>query len=598
MRLKRGSAFADGKLSGIVKLENAPFSHLPLSEHTVRETPSKVSSHATRLGSQSPTSDLRVFRSALLTLLALANLTTSQKKLPNLERRLKSVTKSYRKSKLNSVESVALLKSQRKVEDKLHNTVRNLKEASPLDTPGHWQLKVHLDLLHDRNSRLDFVQKASYNMNTRRAQVRSDFDRQNMLLDKRRVFTKDANELRSRTGLAVSLHRDHNLMKVLADVKRNSKRRKGLAPGATTSKIDAVFNPKLPPKIIVMEGEKNMRAAKGVAPKKNDKLDNWDEFGRIKRIVGLIGAMRRSLINHTSHAQILRFDIALERSQAERTKIDKYQREKDLSTLRRASQMRKHKLLTGGGGTFFPSADEDNGDDEITVDSVAATSSIGSVSSNSRRGMDFNLSPLPSLKRRYGIDEKNFSSKPVCLSYNGINRGLSELEQNFKRDSRVTASPRSHSPSSSSSSSSSSSHVVSFGARQLKKKNILLLRNLQVPDPRLNNDFVRKQEAGSTSLLEIATNFAVEEKEETGVVDRDIMEELKRHYMNGLGLGPNCDKVPFSRRYRPGNLQDNKAYLEDYKGRMNAIWDSCGVSFPRTIFPFSLPLCSARSSSC
>ena len=116
MRLKRGSAFADGKLSGIVKLENAPFSHLPLSEHTVRETPSKVSSHATRLGSQSPTSDLRVFRSALLTLLALANLTTSQKKLPNLERRLKSVTKSYRKSKLNSVESVALLKSQRKVE--------------------------------------------------------------------------------------------------------------------------------------------------------------------------------------------------------------------------------------------------------------------------------------------------------------------------------------------------------------------------------------------------------------------------------------------------------------------------------------------------
>lgn len=105
---------------------------------------------------------------------------------------------------------------------------------------------------HSTSTRVTLLQQTHQSLQQRRASARQDFDKRKMILDKRSIFTKEANEVRTNNGMSVTVHRKHNLTKVLKDVKLNSRRRRGLAPGDATDKIQKMYAPKLPPKYKVM----------------------------------------------------------------------------------------------------------------------------------------------------------------------------------------------------------------------------------------------------------------------------------------------------------------------------------------------------------
>lgn len=163
--------------------------------------------------------------------------------------KLETTKKKYQKLMASKVEVVQQLhKEERKDEETLRAFVRKLQNSAPTDAPGHWQLRMDLEQAAGTTSKLAFCKQASHTLNNRRAMARQDFDLQKMTLDKRNVFTKSANAVRTSAGLNVQIHRRHNLLKVLKEVGLNAKRRRAIAPGAQMNKMIQEFAPKMPPK--------------------------------------------------------------------------------------------------------------------------------------------------------------------------------------------------------------------------------------------------------------------------------------------------------------------------------------------------------------
>ncbi|GMH81472.1 hypothetical protein TrVE_jg13920 [Triparma verrucosa] len=463
---------------------------------------------------------------------------TKLKEYDNTQQRLNDVSKNFAISKKTNKEGKIRLQ-QKKLEEKssLNSLVRKLHASAPTDNHGQWMLKMMLNSQHDAGTRLTVLQQANHSLQQRRAHARQDFDKKKMLLDKRSIFTAAANEVRTNNGMSVTVHRKHNLTKVLKDVKLNARRRRGIAPGNHTNEIQKKYAPKLPPKYRVM--------------------------------------------------------AALEQSQYERTKIDAVEEKRFKRILRKASMVRKHKILTGGGS--FDAAEQSGFDSDSSSNpdsdsersgcevSVASSIGFGSVSSASRRrkkigGSSLLPMTLPSLEERYGVSTQTFSSEPVCLKYGSyssvdLEAQLNEMEKNMKSSG---FEPPDHDDSYSAMSQSTATgaglDVQSFDSRKLKKRNIMLLKNLQKPDPRINNNLVRAQLAmHPTSMVDIEKFKQVEKVEdETEAHKEHVMLNLKKYYrLNNLGVGSEKEIVPFKRRRKVSEQNSS-----DLQYRMNNVWSS------------------------
>ncbi|GMH74143.1 hypothetical protein TrRE_jg7140 [Triparma retinervis] len=435
--------------------------------------------------------------------------------------KLKEVTKKYRKDKGKGVESVTLNKATKKQSDGIRQIVRKLKEATPVDEAGHWELKLLLEQQKDTSAQMALVQSANRNMNVRRAQIRQDIDKKRMHLDKKNIFTKHANETRMNSELTVKIHRDHNLKKVLKDVKVVSRRRRGIAPGAATDKIVSAFTPKIPPKYKVME--------------------------------------------------------ALLASQSERQLIDDESLRAHHKLIKRATTMKRMKRKTGGAILMETDLLDDMNDlsddeEEFSVASSLGFNSVGQLNYEDKSALV--LPPLPSLEERYGLGTSKFSSEPVCLKYKDVAKSLESLEEQLKEDTLREAGKREDDDSSNFSISSvytNHTGVESFGARQLKKRNLMLLKYMQIPDPRINTNDVRKKAAKSrTSMVDVEKFVQVEEDSNDN--NEDVMKELQRWFHhNGLGVGPESNVIPFTRR------ANNALEADDFRGRMRVVWDCCSL---------------------
>ena len=148
-----------------------------------------------------------------------------------------NAAKRYAKATSGKVETVQLHKEKRKDEELLGAYVRRLQQSAPTDAPGHWALNMAVAASSSTASSVAFCKHATTHLNSRRAMARQDFDYRKLCLDKRNVFTKDANETRTSTGLSVSIHNNHNLHRVLKDVSLNAKRRVAVVPGPMTKKM-------------------------------------------------------------------------------------------------------------------------------------------------------------------------------------------------------------------------------------------------------------------------------------------------------------------------------------------------------------------------
>ncbi|GMI00161.1 hypothetical protein TrLO_g11696 [Triparma laevis f. longispina] len=462
----------------------------------------------------------------------------------NTESRLNEVTKNYNISKKNNKEGkVRLQQSQHEAKSSLQTLVRKLHSSSPTDNYGHWMLKLMLTSQHSTSTRVTLLQQTHQSLQQRRASARQDFDKRKMILDKRSIFTKEANEVRTNNGMSVTVHRKHNLTKVLKDVKLNSRRRRGLAPGDATDKIQKMYAPKLPSKYKVM--------------------------------------------------------AALEQSQYERTKIDEVEERRFRKILRKASMVRKHKILTGGGSFDAVTQESSDSDSDSNLDSdysgnedsVASSIGFGSVSSQARRRKkkhpmrDPNILPssLPSLQERYGMSTDQFTSEPVCLKYASYDSvDLEEKLNEMEKQLRSSGFEPDHGGNDEYSAMSQSTaamglDVQSFDSRKLKKRNIMLLKNLQIPDPRINNNLVRAQLAKhSTSMVDVEKFKEVENDhtaEENAAAQKNILLELEKYYRHkSLGVGREKDIVPFKRRRKvPEQKEDNLQY------RMDNVWSAVAL---------------------
>ena len=302
-----------------------------------------------------------------------------------------------------------------------------------------------------------------------------------------------------------------------------SRRRRGIAPGATTDKILNSFTPKVPPKYKVL--------------------------------------------------------AALEASQYSRQLIDEDSLRAYNKVIKRADTVKRMQRKAGGAflmEAVFLEGDIDqrsNDDEEFSV-----ASSIGFKSASQSKREDkyaVILPPLPSLEERYGVGKSKFSSEPVCLNYEGVAKSLERLEEQLKEDiSQGTGKQEDDMSSNLSIASVYTNHtgVMSFGARQLKKRNLILLKNMQIPDPRINTNDTRKKAAKSqTSLVEVEKFVQLEEDYASN--NEDVMEELTRWYHhNGLGVGPELNVIPFTRR-ATNNVSGN----DDFRGRMRVVWDCCSL---------------------
>ena len=132
--------------------------------------------------------------------------------------------KYHQKVSAKSTDKIKTHQESRKTEDTLKHQMRKLKDSAPTDNSGHWELRLLVDSQPSLATRIEVVRQASHTLNTRRALVRQEFDRQKISLDKRNVFTKEANVVRMENGLSVEIHRQHNLRNVVKDVRQNAKR--------------------------------------------------------------------------------------------------------------------------------------------------------------------------------------------------------------------------------------------------------------------------------------------------------------------------------------------------------------------------------------
>jgi len=374
----------------------------------------------------------------------------------------------------------------------------------------------------DPSAQLALVQQANHSMNIRRAQARQDADRKRMWLDKKNVFTKHANETRMSSEIEVKIHRNHNLKKVLKDVRLNARRRRGIAPGAATEKVTNTFTPKIPPKYKVL--------------------------------------------------------AALEASQSDRELVDEETLRKHRSIIARSAQVKRLKHLSGGGIAIdldHVKADivESDDDEENSATSSLSFASVGQIKYEDKKAIS--LPPLPSLEERYGLGTNQFSAEPVCLNYKDASKSIERLEEQLKKSAvRKTMGDEDDAASKLSISSVYTNHtgVESFDAKQLKKKNLMLLQYMQIPDPRINSNVVRKKAAKSkTSMIDVEKFVEIEEDRDE--YTEEIFDELQRWYHhNGLGLGPEFNVLPFVPRETRST-----ADLGDFMGRMKSVWDCCNL---------------------
>lgn len=101
-----------------------------------------------------------------------------------------------------------------------------------------------------------------------------------------------------------------------------------------------------------------------------------------------------------------------------------------------------------------------------------------------------------------------FTSEPVCLKYASYDSvDLEEKLNEMEKQLRSSGFEPDHGGNDEYSAMSQSTaatgmDVQSFDSRKLKKRNIMLLKNLQIPDPRINNNLVRAQLAKVRTLTE------------------------------------------------------------------------------------------------